>query len=91
MPKIVKIKNHFISENPTKQYMTIKRQKPPINNNSTENSDNSSLNLSEPNDAIAFHKNLMKSVIYATSTSTRVTHDTEICYRGRCIRTDKKS
>lgn len=37
-----------------------------------------------------FHKNLMDSVIYATSTSTEVSHETEICYRGRCIKTDKK-
>lgn len=66
--------------------MTIQRQKPPSN---SENDD--SAYERKPSDAFAFHKNLMKSVIYATSTSTRVTHDTEICYRGRCIRTDKKS
>lgn len=38
----------------------------------------------------SFHRNLMDSVIYATSTSTEVSHETEICYRGRCIKTDKK-
>lgn len=38
----------------------------------------------------SFHKNLMDSVIYATSTSTEISHETEICYRGRCIKTDKK-
>lgn len=38
----------------------------------------------------SFHKKLMESVIYATSTSTEVTHETEICYRGRCIKSDKK-
>lgn len=38
----------------------------------------------------SFHKKLMESVIYATSTSTEVSHETEICYRGRCIKSDKK-
>lgn len=38
----------------------------------------------------SFHRNLMDSVIYATSTSTEVSHETEICYRGRCIKTEKK-
>lgn len=38
----------------------------------------------------SFHKKLMESVIYATSTSTEVSHETEICYRGRCIKSEKK-
>lgn len=38
----------------------------------------------------AFHKELMDSVIYATSTSTEISHETEICYRGRCVKTQKK-
>lgn len=38
----------------------------------------------------AFHKDLMDSVIYATSTSTEISHETEICYRGRCVKTQKK-
>ncbi|XP_050324863.1 proteoglycan 4 [Bactrocera neohumeralis] len=33
-------------------------------------------------------KNLMDKVIYATSTSMKVTSETEICYRGRCIRSE---
>lgn len=37
-----------------------------------------------------FHKDLMDSVIYATSTSTEISHETEICYRGRCVKTQKK-
>ena len=37
----------------------------------------------------SFHKNLMESVIYATSTSTEISQETEICYRGRCISTSK--
>ncbi|XP_030368823.1 mucin-5AC [Scaptodrosophila lebanonensis] len=35
-----------------------------------------------------FHKDLMQHVVYATSTSTKVTSETEICYRGRCIRSE---
>jgi len=36
----------------------------------------------------SFHKDLMEHVVYATSTSTKVTSETEICYRGRCIRSE---
>lgn len=38
----------------------------------------------------SFHRDLMDSVIYATSTSTEISHETEICYRGRCVKTQKK-
>lgn len=41
-------------------------------------------------EASSFHKDLMDSVIYATSTSTEISHETEICYRGRCVKTHKK-
>lgn len=43
--------------------------------------------ITEPS---SFHKELMDSVIYATSTSTEISHETEICYRGRCVKTQKK-
>lgn len=43
--------------------------------------------ITEPS---SFHKDLMDSVIYATSTSTEITESTEICYRGRCVKTLKK-
>lgn len=43
--------------------------------------------ITEPS---SFHKDLMDSVIYATSTSTEISHETEICYRGRCVKTQKK-
>lgn len=65
-----------------------------------ENIDNvstspSSTEASRSADAVtpssSFHRNLMDSVIYATSTSTEVSHETEICYRGRCIKTDRKN
>lgn len=39
----------------------------------------------------SFHKKLMESVVYATSTSTEISHETEICYRGRCIKSDKRT
>ncbi|XP_068146295.1 mucin-5AC [Drosophila tropicalis] len=42
--------------------------------------------VKENNDS--FHKDLMEHVVYATSTSTKVTSETEICYRGRCIRSE---
>jgi len=45
--------------------------------------------ITEPSSA-NFHKELMDSVIYATSTSTEISHETEICYRGRCVKTQKK-
>ncbi|XP_050090325.1 uncharacterized protein LOC126574277 [Anopheles aquasalis] len=32
----------------------------------------------------------MGSLVIPTSVSSGITHDTEICYRGRCIKTDKK-
>lgn len=38
----------------------------------------------------SFHKNLMDSVVFATSTSTEISHETEICYRGRCVKTQQK-
>lgn len=38
----------------------------------------------------SFHKDLMDSVLYATSTSTEVSHETEICYRGRCVKSIRK-
>lgn len=38
----------------------------------------------------SFHRDLMDSVIYATSTSTEVSHETEICYRGRCVKSIRK-
>lgn len=38
----------------------------------------------------SFHKDLMDSVVYATSTSTEISHETEICYRGRCVKSIRK-
>lgn len=38
----------------------------------------------------SFHRDLMDSVVYATSTSTEVSHETEICYRGRCVKSARK-
>ena len=35
-------------------------------------------------------KDPMGSLILATSTSKEISHETEICYRGRCVKTDMK-
>lgn len=73
------------------QYTTIERTKS-LNQITDDESDKKT---EKPLDVVteptsSFHKNLMDSVIYATSTSTEISHETEICYRGRCIKTDKK-
>lgn len=83
------------------QYTTIERQRPTqevlvSSKPDAESSVSSATEASaaplptQPTTAKSFHRNLMDSVIYATSTSTEVSHETEICYRGRCIKTDKK-
>lgn len=58
--------------------------------NAAPSSTESSASASTSTTTKSFHRNLMDSVIYATSTSTEVSHETEICYRGRCIKTEKK-
>lgn len=37
-----------------------------------------------------FSKDYFGNLILATSTSTEVSHETEICYRGRCVKTEDK-
>lgn len=74
------------------QYTTIERNKS-LNKISDDEFDKKSvkpLEAAVTEATSSFHKNLMDSVVYATSTSTEVSHETEICYRGRCIKTDKK-
>lgn len=73
------------------QYTTIERSKS-VNKIPDEEIEKKPIKPVEPvtEATFSFHKNLMDSVIYATSTSTEVSHETEICYRGRCIKTDKK-
>lgn len=75
------------------QYTTIERNKSLLNQISDDEGNKKA--AKQPLDVVteatsSFHKNLMDSVIYATSTSTEVSHETEICYRGRCIKTEKK-
>ncbi|XP_067632692.1 mucin-2 [Eurosta solidaginis] len=76
------------------EYMNIKRTKP---DTTTEAMNAELLAVTEPTSAAAktdgkvrnpLHKNLMDQVVYATSTSTKETAETEICYRGRCIRSE---
>ncbi len=76
------------------QYTTIERNKSSLNQIPNDEVDKK-IEKQTPVEVVteatsSFHKNLMDSVIYATSTSTEVSHETEICYRGRCIKTDKK-
>lgn len=71
------------------QYTTIERNKS-LNQITDDEVDKKSIKPLEAVTESSFHRNLMDSVIYATSTSTEVSHETEICYRGRCIKTDKK-
>ncbi|XP_032590939.1 mucin-5AC [Drosophila grimshawi] len=70
------------------EYTSIKRTKPVT---PTESSTLAATEMPASSTAATrdnFHKDLMEHVVYATSTSTKVTSETEICYRGRCIRSE---
>lgn len=54
--------------------------------NAVDDDDQSSPPVTES----SFHRDLMDSVVYATSTSTEISHETEICYRGRCVKSMRK-
>ncbi|KAM8714163.1 hypothetical protein ACLKA7_014326 [Drosophila subpalustris] len=73
-------------------YTSIKRTKSatPTRESTTEASIDGLATTTEatPSEKDSFHKDLMEHVVYATSTSTKVTSETEICYRGRCIRSE---
>jgi len=73
------------------EYTSIKRPKLATPTESTTEASNGGLaatTVATPSDKDNFHKDLMEHVVYATSTSTKVTSETEICYRGRCIRSE---
>ena len=55
----------------------------------TEHSTESSVSLSEPNVKRTDTRSLMAKIL-GTKTSTKISHETEICYRGRCIKTKTK-
>jgi hypothetical protein len=55
----------------------------------TEHSTESSVSLSEPNVKRTDTRSLMAKIL-GTTTSTKISHETEICYRGRCIKTKTK-
>lgn len=68
------------------EYTNIKRSK-------VETTTLSSPDFTEPmtvEDKKAFHRELMKHVVYATSSPVQEeeTSEAEICYRGRCIKSD---
>lgn len=73
------------------EYTSIKRPKLATPTESTTEATSDGLaatTVATPSDKDNFHKDLMEHVVYATSTSTKVTSETEICYRGRCIRSE---
>lgn len=74
------------------EYTSIKRTRPATPTESTTEAElGEGLSLTTaatPSEKENFHKDLMEHVVYATSTSTKVTSETEICYRGRCIRSE---
>lgn len=55
----------------------------------TEHKTESSVSLSEPNVKRTDTRSLMAKIL-GTTTSTKISHETEICYRGRCIKTKTK-
>jgi viroplasmin and RNaseH domain-containing protein len=55
----------------------------------TEHSTKSSVSLPEPNIKRTDTRSLMAKIL-GTTTSTKISHETEICYRGRCIKTKTK-
>jgi len=55
----------------------------------TEHITESSVSLSEPNVKRTDTRSLMAKIL-GTTTSTKISHETEICYRGRCIKTKTK-
>jgi hypothetical protein len=68
----------------TSAYPEPKRK--PLN---AEHSTESSVSLSEPNVMRTDTRSLMAKIL-GTTTSTKISHETEICYRGRCIKTKTK-
>jgi len=68
----------------TSSYSESKQK--PLN---TELSTESSVSLSEPNVKRTDTRSLMAKIL-GTTTSTKISHETEICYRGRCIKTKTK-
>ena len=55
----------------------------------TEYRTESSVSLSEPHVKRTDTRSLMAKIL-GTTTSTKISHETEICYRGRCIKTKTK-
>ncbi|XP_054740162.1 mucin-2 [Anastrepha obliqua] len=78
------------------EYMNIKRTKPDTTtqamNAAADVTSTTESTISATTEETAakkpLQKSLMDQVVYATSTSTKVTSETEICYRGRCIRSE---
>lgn len=86
------------------QYTTIVRNKAPIleeveemetsegetSTASTTTTTSEAPPTSSTTEISPFSKDYFGNLILATSTSTEVSHETEICYRGRCVKTEDK-
>lgn len=85
------------------QYTTIVRNKTPVleeieemETSDTEITTSTTTTTSEApptsstTEISPFSKDYFGNLILATSTSTEVSHETEICYRGRCVKTEDK-
>lgn len=70
------------------EYTNIKRPKPEPTTSAPQNTETATEAADESGLKRPLHKNLMDHVVYATATSTKVSSETEICYRGRCIRSE---
>lgn len=73
-----------------KEYTSIQRARSITDTPTTTDSSDEQI-LSTITNEKGFHKKLMDSVVYATSTSKQmeVSQETEICYRGKCIKAVK--
>lgn len=74
-----------------KEYMSIQRARSITDAPTTTDSSEEQILSTITNNEKGFHKKLMDSVVYATSTSKQmeVSQETEICYRGKCIKAVK--
>lgn len=74
-----------------KAYTSIQRARSIVDTPVTTTDSSEEQILSTISNEKGFHKKLMDSVVYATSTSKQieVSQETEICYRGKCIKAIK--
>lgn len=84
----------FSTDHTVEDENVVGTDKPPYSESklkplNAEHSTESSVSLSEPNVKRTDTRSLMAKIL-GTTTSTKISHETEICYRGRCIKTKTK-